>query len=645
MKKLTFISFILIAIVSCENAPVVQNIYGDKKFVAIREAADQRNALKLIEFMKSLDDSTRLEAAKGAISMCDSTLNPQLYNLLKDVNEQTRLYAAIAIGNNRQERSVAKLIKRYPGETSSAIKREILIAIGKTFKGEPGSAFENSSVADFMRSIELSDEDIKVGYGVMLQHFHRKGLYGASLLRRSQFALQTSDAESREALAWAMATFKGMWLQTQSEYFSNWMKTERNSDVKLPLLIAYSNSTRENEATLKSYAAAINATHQLNIVAIQQLVNQGATNSALFIPALDHPDDKVVIEALQALSKCNISKDQTNIKDAVSNRGAAVQAAFHRLLHHHKIDKDGKACLSAMASAKTPYEKAHFIRALGNVPERCDDLINEFYKEKNPVILYALSETLCEYYTDGSWQGKTSFIEIAKSAIAKHDSGVCDLFLTALESKMPNESEFLAFRYLLDTYLSSLKLPQEIEVANHIIRFNNKLSRAEQKEIKPPFSKMIDWEKVQYISKEQTAEFITNKGTFKMKFFVEEAPGSVALITSLIEQKFYDGKYFHRVVPNFVAQGGCPIGNGMGGSENLIRSEFSDLRFKRGSVGLASSGNDTESCQFFITYSPKPHLDGRYTIFAEIIEGMDIVDQLQVGDQIISAQLLKVELD
>ena len=645
MKKLTFISFILIAIVSCENAPVVQNIYGDKKFVAIREAADQRNALKLIEFMKSLDDSTRLEAAKGAISMCDSTLNPQLYNLLKDVNEQTRLYAAIAIGNNRQERSVAKLIKRYPGETSSAIKREILIAIGKTFKGEPGSAFENSSVADFMRSIELSDEDIKVGYGVMLQHFHRKGLYGASLLRRSQFALQTSDAESREALAWAMATFKGMWLQTQSEYFSNWMKTERNSDVKLPLLIAYSNSTRENEATLKSYAAAINATHQLNIVAIQQLVNQGATNSALFIPALDHPDDKVVIEALQALSKCNISKDQTNIKDAVSNRGAAVQAAFHRLLHHHKIDKDGKACLSAMASAKTPYDKAHFIRALGNVPERCDDLINEFYKEKNPVILYALSETLCEYYTDGSWQGKTSFIEIAKSAIAKHDSGVCDLFLTALESKMPNESEFLAFRYLLDTYLSSLKLPQEIEVANHIIRFNNKLSRAEQKEIKPPFSKMIDWEKVQYISKEQTAEFITNKGTFKMKFFVEEAPGSVALITSLIEQKFYDGKYFHRVVPNFVAQGGCPIGNGMGGSENLIRSEFSDLRFKRGSVGLASSGNDTESCQFFITYSPKPHLDGRYTIFAEIIEGMDIVDQLQVGDQIISAQLLKVELD
>ncbi|MFN6380338.1 MAG: peptidylprolyl isomerase [Flavobacteriales bacterium] len=642
MKKLTFFTLVLIAIVSCQDAPVVQNVYGDKKYVAIREAADQRNSQKLLEFMKSSDDSTRLEAAKGAISMTDSTLDDQLFNLLKDVNEQTRQFAAIAIGNNGNTTSVAKLIKRYPGETVSEVKREILIAIGKTFKGESTSSFETSSVAEFLRNIELSDEEIKIGYGVMLQHLHRKGLYGASLMRRSQFALQTSDAESREALAWAMATFKGMWLQTQSEYFSNWMKTERNSDVKLPLLIAYSNANENNESTLKSYAAALNANHQLNIVAIQQLIKQGATNASFFIPALDHPDDKVVIEALQALSNCNISKEQTNIEDAVSKRSAAVQAALHRLLHHHKINKDGKACFSAMAAAQSPYDKAHFIRALGNAPERCDDLISEFYKEKNPIILYALSEALCELYINDSWKGKTSFIEISKSAIAKHDSGVCDLFLTALESKMPKESEFLAFRYLLDTYLNKLKLPQEIEIANHIIRFNNRLSGANQKELKPPYNKKIDWEKVQYISKEQIAEFTTNKGTFKMKFYVEEAPGSVALITSLIEQKFYDGKYFHRVVPNFVAQGGCPIGNGMGGTENVIRSEFSNLRFKRGSVGLASSGKDTESCQFFITYSPKPHLDGRYTVFAEIIEGMDIVDQLQIGDQIISAELLKV---
>jgi cyclophilin family peptidyl-prolyl cis-trans isomerase len=77
----------------------------------------------------------------------------------------------------------------------------------------------------------------------------------------------------------------------------------------------------------------------------------------------------------------------------------------------------------------------------------------------------------------------------------------------------------------------------------------------------------------------------------------------------------------------------------MGSTDQMIRSEFSVRRFERGSVGLASSGKDTESCQFFITYSPKPHLDGRYTVFAEIVEGMDVIDQLVVGDQIISARL------
>lgn len=639
MKKLTFVSLLLIFLVSCQESPVIQNMYGYKKFTTIRESADQRDIAKLIEFMKSSDDSTRMEAAKGAISFHNEALIEPLFDLVRDVNEKTRVYAATALGNSSSQEIVSKLIRRYPAESAAEVKRELLIAIGKTYSSAKTSSFESSELAEFLRNIELLDEEEKIGFGVMLQHLHRKGLYSGSLMRRCQFALQTSNAESREALTWAMATYKGMWLQTQSEYFSNWIKTERNPEVKLPLLMAYARSNDDNSSTLKSYASARNASHQINVAAIQLLLEQGISNASYFTPALEHPDDKVAIEALKALASCNISKDQVKIDEAVSSRSAAVKAAWYRLQQHHQIDKDGKACLSDMAAAKTPYDQAFYIRALGNVPDRCDDLISAFYEEKSPVVLYALTETLCEYYVNDMWKGKTSFMEIAKSGVAKHDSGVCDLLLSAMESKLPGDSEYMDLRPLLDAYYKTLKLPQEIEVANHIIRFNNRLSGAKQEELKPPFSNKINWEKVQYISKEQTAEFVTNKGVFKIKFFVEEAPGSVALVTSLIEQKFYDGKYFHRVIPNFVAQGGCPIGNGMGGTEQVIRSEFSSLRFKRGSVGLASSGNDTESCQFFVTYSPKPHLDGRYTVFAEVIEGMDIVDQLQIGDQIISAKL------
>jgi len=95
---------------------------------------------------------------------------------------------------------------------------------------------------------------------------------------------------------------------------------------------------------------------------------------------------------------------------------------------------------------------------------------------------------------------------------------------------------------------------------------------------------------------------------------------------------YYDGKAFHRVVPDFVAQGGCPRGDGYGGMPWTLRTEIGRTPFTTGSVGLASAGRDTESCQFFITHAPAPHLDGRYTRFGEVVEGMDVVWQLQVGD-------------
>jgi cyclophilin family peptidyl-prolyl cis-trans isomerase len=93
-------------------------------------------------------------------------------------------------------------------------------------------------------------------------------------------------------------------------------------------------------------------------------------------------------------------------------------------------------------------------------------------------------------------------------------------------------------------------------------------------------------------------------------------------------------------VPNFVAQGGCHRGDGYGGEDYSIRSEFSYAKFKEGAVGMASAGKDTEGTQWFITHSPAPHLDGRYTVFAHVIKGMEIVHQLDVGDQILSVELI-----
>ena len=126
----------------------------------------------------------------------------------------------------------------------------------------------------------------------------------------------------------------------------------------------------------------------------------------------------------------------------------------------------------------------------------------------------------------------------------------------------------------------------------------------------------------------------TSVGPVLLELYPRIAPFTVMSFIRLAYRKFYDGLLFHRVVPNFVVQGGDPRGDGWGGPGYSIRSEFSLLHYERGTLGMASAGKDTEGSQFFITHSPQPHLDGRYTIFGRVRKGMDVVDRLQVGDKV-----------
>jgi cyclophilin family peptidyl-prolyl cis-trans isomerase len=124
----------------------------------------------------------------------------------------------------------------------------------------------------------------------------------------------------------------------------------------------------------------------------------------------------------------------------------------------------------------------------------------------------------------------------------------------------------------------------------------------------------------------------TSKGEIIIATDVDECPGSSLAFDSLVTEGYYNGKAFHRMVPDFVVQGGCPRGDGYGGMPWTLRTEIGRTPFTAGSVGLASAGRDTESCQFFITHIATPHLDGRYTRFGEVVEGMDVVYRLTVGD-------------
>jgi cyclophilin family peptidyl-prolyl cis-trans isomerase len=133
----------------------------------------------------------------------------------------------------------------------------------------------------------------------------------------------------------------------------------------------------------------------------------------------------------------------------------------------------------------------------------------------------------------------------------------------------------------------------------------------------------------------------TARGPILIRLFGRDAPGTVENFLRLVKRRFYDGLTFHRVVPDFVAQGGDPRGDGSGGPGWNIRCEVNPRRYREGSVGMALSGPDTGGSQFFIALSPQPHLDGRYTLFGEVAEGMATVRALREGDAIVFARVLE----
>lgn len=147
------------------------------------------------------------------------------------------------------------------------------------------------------------------------------------------------------------------------------------------------------------------------------------------------------------------------------------------------------------------------------------------------------------------------------------------------------------------------------------------------------------WAEEQAIRKREAAaddlprvKLETNKGTIVIELYENEAPQAVGNFVSLVDSKFYDGLTFHRVLPGFMAQGGCPDGNGGGGPGYEIYCECHQDNHRkhfRGSLSMAHAGPDTGGSQFFLTFKRTAHLDGRHTVFGRVIEGLDVLGQLQ----------------
>ena len=154
-----------------------------------------------------------------------------------------------------------------------------------------------------------------------------------------------------------------------------------------------------------------------------------------------------------------------------------------------------------------------------------------------------------------------------------------------------------------------------------------------------PPAMTIDTDKVYNVKME------TNRGTIVLELYPEYAPKTVNNFVFLANEGYYNGVAFHRVIPNFMVQGGDPTGSGRGGPGYKFEDEFAGnpLRHETGVISMANAGPGTNGSQFFITHAPQSHLDGKHTVFGKSVDSMDVINSIHQGDKIVAVVVEEVE--
>jgi cyclophilin family peptidyl-prolyl cis-trans isomerase len=629
---------------SCGNTETRQqaaNKFNDKEIAKIYDLCDKRDGQALLEFLKSTNETLQAEAALAFASFQDKQYATALEKLLDSNAEQVKINAAYALGQLGAESSQNAVMAQLLNESSPAVRGALMEALGKILRVEyeKGHITPTSNGVMYLDSVKLNSEEERLGWAKAVFNLHLVGYEGNNLMDRIPYIIQLTQHDSRMACAQAMVRYKGNWIPKWQEYLRNWLKTERDYEVKIVMMSMLPKLESKEAATFAiDYASSLASDVRVRIAAIRAISKIKGADLNKLIPLLNDENNIVVLELLSVMDRAEVPIAATAYADIISDKTPQVHALKLRLLQENEDQSNN--LVSAYNNAPNAYDKVHYAHAMGIIPALHMQVFNWLKAEKEYAVKYALAEAYLEMHEQKTWPADVDFVAKSIEAISLGDIGVSALFAAALREEKLDEAQKQQVNEALKAAMAKLKMPEDIETYNELVNTINALGIEKMELKKLEFNHPIDWELVSTIAPNQQAKITTTKGEIIIDLKVEDAPGTVANFIKLAEAGFYNGKYFHRVIPNFVAQGGCPRGDGMGGTDYTIRSEFALHNYQMGAVGMASSGPDTESCQWFITDCYTPHLEGRYTIFAYVSSGMETVLQLMVGDKIEKIEIL-----
>lgn len=645
---------------------VIINLDEDKTLRNLLDYQDKQEVDSLILYFSDKNPTYRYTAAMAMASIKSPKAIEDLKNLLTDNVSKVRTAAAFALGQIGDDKAEDILVASFDQEDSLAMNYEfnaaVLEAVGKC--GNKNNLNAISSVTTYRRSDTL----LVKGQALAIYRYALRNIVSDSGTDRMTEIL-TKNGFPEEVQTVAANYFyrakKVVLDTTQTRMLGEKFIRLKNPEIKMAL--AFGLAKTKSNIALDYLISGLRGEPDYRVKSniIRSLSNFDYVRvKPLMLGMLNDDNKHVSNTAAEYFVKYGVRKDvQLYRKKALeqshwwpranmykaANKYLSPYSVNTRVLINNEIKK-------RFDDSNNLAEKAVLLKAMAAYPKNLEEIKTRALNSDQPLLRVAGVESLVEIVENENFvnymRSKTKIArkeigELFKVIIDNADEGMVAVAAVALRNPANKffKDQFEEIGWMKEG-LKKLKLPRDIEAYNELEKTiayfktsekegedNEEKPTPEIKLKKPAYNHPINWRIVKNITDRTRAKIQTNRGVIIFKFLKNEAPASCANFVELAKDGFYDGKSFHRVVSNFVVQGGCPRGDGYGALDYTIRSEISQVSYDdAGYVGMASSGNHTECTQWFITHSPTLHLDGNYTIFAQVDEGMDIVHKIEPGD-------------
>ncbi len=663
-RYIHIISWLLMALMITINSCVppsneiitdINNANSDLVYQGIYNHQDKQNIDSVLLYFNHSNPGYRLAAVNAMASIQSELSIDSLVEILGDPIIEVRTAAAYALGQIGNLETVDPLMNAFVNKDTSDVDNvfnsTILEAIGKT---------GNKSLLDVLASVEsyrITDTLLLLGQSRAIYRYANRGINTQKGTNR-MVELASNQAypnEVRVIAANYLARAKDIDISKSQFRIAEALIGASDPNVRMAIALALRKVTEPDILKILQSQFIVEKDYRVKVNILKAFGSYKYRDNIDLI--LDHLDDENIHVANAAAQYLvdHGKRDDVEIYKTFAKKNldhtvrAKIYASVLKHLPSYYIESRAIIRSSLLRYLKElkgkPYVAKHYVAALGQDPYSYAYLKEAAIDSGVVTIRTAGMEALSKIVSGKSFVNtfrfrsdrvKIEILDIIKEQFAKGDVGTMAIGAGILSNEKIGYRNLIQNDSFLIAAAAKLSLPREIETYNEIKKALAYINNVKYKAEKNSYNHPINWKTLATVSDSTIAVVRTNKGNFTIKLFGNTTPGSVANFIDLANDDFFDNKVYHRVVSNFVIQGGCPRGDGYGSLDYSIRSELPQLYYDdEGYVGMASAGLNTEGTQWFVTHSPTPHLDGKYTIFGKVTEGMDVVHQIVEGDKII----------